>query len=261
MAMLASREETESDLIEAIELTKRFGPAKRGGQEVLAVSGVSFTARPGEVFGLLGENGAGKTTTLRMLSTILAPTSGTARIMGCDIVREPEQVRRHIGVVATDTGLYDRLTPRETLRYFGELNDLDRATIARRTDEFFELLGMTEYADRRAGQLSKGTKQKVHFARAMISDPPVLLLDEPSAGLDVTSARAVDDFILRAKKLGKAIVFSSHIMSEVDKVCDRVAIIQQGSIIVEGSIDDLKGRQKDSKFEDVFLRLLGEGHR
>lgn len=248
-------------MIEAIGLTKRFSPPKRGGQPVVAVNDVSFAARPGEVFGLLGENGAGKTTTLRMLATILEPTSGTARIMGYDIVKEPEQVRRSIGVVATDTGLYDRLTPRETLRYFGELNDMDRATIARRSNELFELLGMVEFADRRAGKLSKGTKQKVHVARAMISDPPVLLLDEPTAGLDVTSSRAVDEFILKAKKLGKVIVFSSHIMSEVEKICDRVAIIQQGSIIVEGTLDELKGHQTSSKFEDVFVRLLGEGHR
>ncbi len=248
-------------MIEAIGLTKRFAPSKRGGRPVEAVNGASFMARPGEVFGLLGENGAGKTTTLRMLSTILEPSAGTARVMGYDIMREPERVRRSIGVVATDTGLYDRLTPREMLRYFGELNDLDRATIARRSDELFELLGMVEFADRRAGQLSKGTKQKVHVARAMISDPPVLLLDEPSAGLDVTSSRAVDDFILRAKRAGKTIVFSSHIMSEVEKVCDRVAIIHQGSIIIEGTVDELKGRQPDSKFEDVFVRLLGEGQR
>ncbi len=222
---------------------------------------VSFEARPGEVFGLLGENGAGKTTTLRLLSTILTPTSGTAKIMGHDIVREPEAVRRVIGVVATDTGLYDRLTPREILRYFGQLNDVDRATIDRRSQELFRRLEMEEYADRRAGQLSRGTKQKVHIARAMISDPPVLLLDEPTGGLDVTSSRAVDDFILQAKQEGKTVLFSSHIMSEVERVCDRVAIIQQGSIIVEGTLDELKGHRADSKFEDVFVRLLGEGHR
>lgn len=248
-------------MIEAIGLTKSYAPAKRGGAPVMAVKDVSFEVRQGEVFGLLGENGAGKTTTLRMLSTILEPTAGTARIMGYDIVKDPEQVRRIIGVVATDTGLYDRLTPRETLRYFGELHDLDRATIDKRSAELFERLEMGEYADRRAGQLSKGTKQKVHIARAMISDPPVLLLDEPTAGLDVTSSRAVDDFILAAKRLGKVILFSSHIMSEVERVCDRVAIIQQGSVIIDGTIDELKGRQTEAKFEDVFVRLLGEGHR
>lgn len=248
-------------MIQTDGLTKRFAPPKRGRPEVVAVNKVSFEARPGEVFGLLGENGAGKTTTLRLLSTILAPTAGTARILGYDIVKEPEQVRRLIGVVATDTGLYDRLTPREILRYFGELNDVDRATIERRSNELFAKLQMEEYADRRAGQLSKGTKQKVHVARAMISDPPVLLLDEPTAGLDVTSARAVDNFIIEAKGLGKTILFSSHIMSEVEKVCDRVAIIQHGALIVEGTLEELKGHKADAKFEDVFVRLLGEGQR
>lgn len=248
-------------MLQAIGLTKRFRSPRRGGHDVVAVDNVSFEARPGEVFGLLGENGAGKTTTLRMLSTILEPTAGTAKVMGFDIVQEPEQVRRYIGVVATDTGLYDRLTPREILRYFGELNDLDRATIERRSNELFKRLQMTEYADRRAGQLSKGTKQKVHIARAMINDPPVLLLDEPTAGLDVTSSRAVDEFILDARRQGKTVIFSSHIMSEVEKLCDRVAIIHHGAIIVEGTIDELKGHQADSKFEDVFVRLLGEGRR
>ncbi len=248
-------------MIEAIGLGKRFRSAGRGAGEVVAVDNVSFEARPGEVFGLLGENGAGKTTTLRMLATILEPTSGTARVMGFDVVREPEEVRRRIGVVATDTGLYDRLTPREILRYFGELNDIDRATIDRRARKLFALLEMEEYADRRAGQLSKGTRQKVHVARAMISDPPVLLLDEPTAGLDVTSSRAVDDFILDARRQGKTVLFSSHIMSEVEKLCDRVAIIHHGSIIVQGTLDELKGHRADSKFEDVFVRLLGEDHR
>lgn len=248
-------------MIEVLDLTKRFRPVRRGGREVAAVREVSFVARPGEVFGLLGENGAGKTTTLRLLSTILAPTSGTATVMGHDIVKEPEKVRRVIGVVATDTGVYDRLTPREILRYFGQLNDMDRPAIERRTSELFRRLGMDEYADRRAGQLSQGTKQKIHVARAMISDPPVLLLDEPTAGLDVTSSRAVEEFILEAKGQGKTIVFSSHIMSQVEKVCDRVAIIHQGSILVEGTISELKGHQAAARFEDVFVRLLGEGSR
>jgi sodium transport system ATP-binding protein len=248
-------------LIEVSSLTKAFRPARGKGGTVVAVRELSFVARPGEVLGLLGENGAGKTTTLRLLATILAPTSGTATVMGHDIIKAAAAVRRIIGVVATGAGVYDRLTPREILRYFGELNDLDRITIRRRTDILFEALRMTEYADRRAGQLSQGTKQKVHVARAMIADPPVLLLDEPTAGLDVTSSRAVDEFILAARNEGKTIIFSSHIMSQVEKVCDRVAIIHEGAILVEGTVAELKGRQTESKFEDVFIRLLGEGRR
>jgi sodium transport system ATP-binding protein len=242
-------------LIEAIGLSKRY----RG--KVLAVRDVTFSARPGEVFGLLGENGAGKTTTLRMLSTVLVPTSGTARIMGHDITSEPEMVRRHIGVVATETGVYDRLTPREIIRYFGDLHDLDRSTIESRSRQLFERLGMEEFADRRAGQLSRGMKQKINIARAMISDPPVLLLDEPTTGLDVTSSHSVHEFILEAKREGKTIVFSSHIMSEVERVCDRVAIIHDGALLIEGTIDQLKGTETQARFEDVFVRLVGEGER
>ncbi|MCL6580291.1 MAG: ATP-binding cassette domain-containing protein [Firmicutes bacterium] len=249
-------------MIEALGLTKRFPGGRRGGGgvggEVVAVRDVRFVARPGEVFGLLGENGAGKTTTLRLLATILKPSAGTARVMGYDVVREPEKVRRSIGVVATDTGLYDRLTPREILRYFGELNDLPRHVIEARARELFARLNMEEYADRRAGELSRGTRQKVHIARAMVADPPVLLLDEPTAGLDVTSSRAVEDFILEARREGKTVVFSSHIMSQVERVCDRVAVIHHGSIVAEGTIDELKGHRADSRFEDVFVRLVGE---
>jgi sodium transport system ATP-binding protein len=196
-----------------------------------------------------------------MLSTVLVPTSGTARIMGHDITSEPEMVRRHIGVVATETGVYDRLTPREIIRYFGDLHDLDRSTIESRSRQLFERLGMEEFADRRAGQLSRGMKQKINIARAMISDPPVLLLDEPTTGLDVTSSHSVHEFILEAKREGKTIVFSSHIMSEVERVCDRVAIIHDGALLIEGTIDQLKGTETQARFEDVFVRLVGEGER
>lgn len=239
-------------MIEVLALTKQY----RGG--VTAVRDLSFRAEPGEVFGLLGENGAGKTTTLRLLSTVLAPTAGTARIMGYDLVEQPEAVRRNIGVVAAETGVYDRLTPMEIVRYFGRLNDVPEATIRRRATEIFERLDMTEFLNRRAGRLSKGTKQKVNIVRAMISDPPVLLLDEPTAGLDVTSSRAVDDFIVDAKRQGKTIILSSHIMSEVEKLCDRVAIIHHGALLTVGTIDELKGRETQVRFEDVFVRLVGE---
>lgn len=180
-------------MLQAIGLSKRFGAGAKG---TLAVDNVSFTVRPGEVFGLLSENGAGKTTTLRMLATVLRPTAGTAKVMGHDIIAQPHLVRRQIGVVAADTGVYDRLTPFEIVRYFGRLSDLDETTIRRRTYEIFERLDMTRFADQRAWQLSKGTKQKVNIARALIHDPPVLLLDEPSAGLDVPSIRVVEEFVL-----------------------------------------------------------------
>ncbi len=238
-------------MVEVKELTKRFG-------EIRAVDGVSFECRPGEILGLLGENGAGKTTTLRILSTLLAPTSGTAVVNGHSVTEDPAAVRRSIGLIAADSGLYDRLTPREIIRYFGRLNDLDEGTIRTRTDEIFDLLDMREYADRRTGKFSKGMKQKVSIARTLVHDPPVLFLDEPTAGLDVSAVKVVDDFILRAKGRGKTIVFSSHIMSEVEKLCDRVAIIHKGRIVATGTIAELMKDDVRARFEDVFLRLVGE---
>ncbi len=239
-------------MIKVSSLVKHFGTLR-------AVDGVSFTAEPGEVFGLLGENGAGKTTTLRMLSTVLRPTSGTASVNGHDLVTAPEEVRRQIGVVSSEPGVYDRLTPREHLYYFGELHDLPRPEIARRAEELFGLLGMQDIADRRAGHLSRGMKQKVALARALITDPPVLLMDEPTAGLDVTSARVVEEFIIQARATGKTVIFSSHIMSQVEKLCNRVAVIHRGRIVALGTVAELKSRSMQERFEDVFVRLVGEG--
>jgi len=240
-------------VVEVNDLSKRFA---RGG--VLAVDRATFQARAGEIFGLLGENGAGKTTTLRLLATILEPTSGRALINGVDLVRNPGEVRRQVGVVSAEPGVYDRLTPREHLRYFGDLNDMSRQQIAARSAELFSRLGMDDFADRRSGQLSRGMKQKVALARAWLTDPPVLLMDEPTAGLDVLSTRAVEDFINEARTAGKTVIFSSHIMSQVEKLCDRVAIIHRGRIIAEGTVAELTSRSGDGRFEDVFARLVGE---
>lgn len=238
-------------MVEVRELSKRFG-------DVLAVDGVSFACRPGEIFGLLGENGAGKTTTLRIIATLLTPTSGTAVVNGFSVTTEPAEVRRSIGLISADSGLYDRLTPRETVRYFGRLYDMDDRTIRRRSEEIFELLDMKDYADRRTGQFSKGMKQKVSIARTLVHDPPVLLLDEPTAGLDVSAVKMIDDFILRAKERGKTIIFSSHIMGEVEKLCDRVAIVSRGRVVAAGTITELKQNDVRARFEDVFLRLVGD---
>ncbi|MEW6724722.1 MAG: ATP-binding cassette domain-containing protein [Bacillota bacterium] len=239
-------------MVIAEKLTKRFG-------NLTAVDRVSFQCRPGEVLGLLGENGAGKTTTLRMLATILEPSEGTATVAGYDLRRQPEEVRRNIGIVFGEGGLYDRLTARETVRFFGRLHGMDDQTIAARTDELFRLLDLAEAADRRTGKFSKGMKQKVAIARALIHDPPVLILDEPTAGLDVTSSRVVDELIRTARQNNKAVIFSSHIMSEVEELCDRVAIIHRGQIIVTSTVQELKAGHMQDKFEDIFVRLVGEG--
>ncbi|MDQ7794771.1 MAG: ABC transporter ATP-binding protein [bacterium] len=240
-------------MLEVRGLSKRFG---RAG--ILAVDGVSFAAAGGEVFGLLGENGAGKTTTLRMLATVLQPTSGTATVNGHDLVTEATAVRRQIGVVSSEPGVYDRLTPREHLFYFAGLHDLPRAEAGRRADRLISRLGMEEFADRRSAQLSRGMKQKVALARALLTDPPVLLMDEPTAGLDVTSARVVEEFIEESRSAGKSIIFSSHIMSQVEKLCDRVAVIHRGRIVAAGTVTELKSRSLQERFEDVFVRLVGE---
>ncbi|HEY3315063.1 MAG TPA: ATP-binding cassette domain-containing protein [Bacillota bacterium] len=237
-------------MVEVKGLSKTF-------KNLTAVAKIDFTAKPGEIFGLLGENGAGKTTTLRLLASILTPTSGDAIVNGFSVVRQPEKVRATIGFVASDAGLYDRLTARENVAYFGRLHGLSRQALEGRIADIFSWLDMNEYADRRVGKFSKGMKQKVCIARALIHDPPVMLLDEPTAGLDVTAIHAVDEFILRAKREGKTIIFSSHIMSEVEKLCDRVAIIHRGAIIASGTMDDLAANRE--RFEDVFLRLIG-GH-
>ncbi len=235
-------------MVEVKELTKRFN-------NLTAVDRISFEARPGEIFGLLGENGAGKTTTLRILATVLSPTSGDAVVNGFSVTREAQKVRASIGFVSSDAGLYDRLTARENVAYFGRLHGLTETAIRERIENAFSWLDMKEFADRRVGKFSKGMKQKVCIARALVHDPPVMFLDEPTAGLDVTAIHAVDEFILRAKREGKTIIFSSHIMSEVEKLCDRVAIIHRGALIAAGTMDELKAKRE--RFEDVFLRLIG----
>lgn len=232
-------------------LLKRFG-------RFVAVNGVSFDARRSEVFGLLGENGAGKTTLMRMLATVLQPTDGDALVCGASLIRDPSAVRRHVGFLTADSGLYDRLSAWENVQYFGELYGVDRRTIRVRTQEIFELLDLTEVAGKPVGQFSKGMRQKVCLARTFVHDPAVLLLDEPSSGLDVSSTHTVCDFILSQRQAGKVIIFSSHIMSEVEKLCDRVAVIHHGEIIAQGTIDDLRQTHRTTRLEEVFLRLVGE---
>ncbi len=239
-------------MIELKNLSKRFG-------EIQAVDNVSFTVNKGEIFGLLGENGAGKTTTLRMLATMLKPTGGTALLEGLDVVKEPEKVRAHIGILfGGETGLYDRLTTAENITYFGELNDLDGKFIKKRIEELAEIFGMKEYIDRRASKLSKGMKQKVAFARSIIHNPDIMLFDEPTSGLDVSAIREVHDFILNCRSEGKTIIFSSHTMSEVEKLCNRIGIIHKGKLMDVGTIDALKEKYGCSSLEEVFVRLVGK---
>lgn len=243
-------------MIEAKNLVKIFRDKKRG--EIRAVDDISFACKEGEVFGLLGPNGAGKTTTLRMLSTALRPTSGTAVISGSDIIKEPQMVRRHIGFLSGNTGLYGRLTAREMVRYFGRLYGMRRAEMEKRIEALFDMLDMNDFADSRNEKLSSGMKQKVSIARSVLHDPPVMVFDEPTSGLDVMSSRTIVQFIRRCRDDGKCVIFSTHIMSEATRLCDRIAIIHKGKIYFEGTVQDILGRTGMDNLEDAFIKVVGE---
>ena len=243
-------------MIEALQLTKVFHDKKRG--EIRAVDGVSFRCQPGQIYGLLGANGAGKTTTLRMLATILEPTDGTARVAGYDVVTQSDQVRAHVGFLSTATALYGRLSAQETVEYFGRLFGLDEATLHRRIDEVFTRLEMNEFRDRRCDKLSTGMKQKVSIARTLVHDPPVMIFDEPTVGLDVMTARSIVGFIRECREHGKTVVFSTHVMSEAEKLCDTIGIIHNGRILAEGSLAELRQRYGEQELEEIFVRVVGE---
>jgi sodium transport system ATP-binding protein len=241
-------------MIVATQLGKKFQDRKKGA--VAAVENVSFTCRAGEIYGLLGANGAGKTTTLRMLATILRPTSGTALVAGFDINKDPESVRAKIGFLSTATALYARLTGREVVEYFGRLNGLEGRSLASRIDELFELLDIAKFAGVRCDKLSTGMKQKVSIARTLVHDPPVMVFDEPTLGLDVMSARAIVQFIRSCRDRGKTVIFSSHVMSEVEKLCDVIGILHGGRLLCEGSLRDLREKTGLSDLEDIFVRTV-----
>jgi len=242
-------------MIHVENLSKTFTDKKRG--EVFAVKGVSLEAKPGEIFGVLGPNGAGKTTLLRMLATILTPTSGTASIGGYDIVRDPEKVRAQLGYLTGSAGLYERLTGREVLRYFGALYGMAPEKVEARIGELTRELDMSEFLDGRCDKLSTGQKQRVSIARSVLHDPPVVFFDEPTSGLDLMAARTVVRYIRRCKEQGKCVVFSTHIMSEVEALCDRIAIIYDGKVAAIGTLAELRERAGAEFFETVFLRLIG----
>jgi sodium transport system ATP-binding protein len=241
-------------MIEAENLCKVFHDKKRG--EIRAVSGVSFRCEPGEIYGLLGANGAGKTTTLRMLATILEPTDGTARVAGFDVMKQGQQVRENVGFLSTATALYARLTAQEMVEYFGRLYGLDEATIQRRIDELFTRLEMNDYRDGRCDKLSTGMKQKVSIARTLIHDPQVMIFDEPTLGLDVMAARTIVAFIRDCRSRGKTVIFSTHVMSEVEKLCDDIGIIHGGRLLAEGTLAELRRRYSEDDLEEIFVRVV-----
>ena len=221
-----------------------------------AVNGVSFKAQQGEVLGLLGPNGAGKTTLLRILSTALKPTSGTVLCNGVDINHNPMEVRKTIGFLSGNTGLYGRLTPHEMLQYFGDLHGLDRPHFDRRLQSLARLLDMGSFLNRRNEALSSGMRQKVSIARSLIHDPEILLFDELTTGLDVAAADAVLKTVENCRHEGKTVLFSSHHMDEVDRLCDHVVVMNLGKLCYEGSVEGMRSKAGESRLDRAFLKLI-----
>ena len=241
-------------MIEISDLTKTYADLRRG--EVVAVDRISFRAVEGEIFGLLGPNGAGKTTVLRILSTILRPTSGTVTINDYDVLTEPAFVRHQIGFVSTNTAMYDRMTAWEFVEYFGRLYGIEETLLRKRMEDLFNRLQMNEIRDLLGAKMSTGMKQKVSIARALVHDPPVVIFDEATAGLDVLVARALLDAIRELREQGKCIIFSTHIMREVERLCDRIAIMYRGQILSEGTLQELLDQHEESDFEELFFHLI-----
>ena len=241
-------------MIHVRQLVKSYPDLEKG--QFTAVDGVSFDAMPGQIFGLLGPNGAGKTTVLRILSTVLKPTSGKVTINGFDVVEQDEQVRRQIGFVSTNTGIYDRMSGWELVEFFGQLYGVPLDVLHERMERLFERFQMNSFRDVPCSHMSTGMKQKVSIARAMIHDPPILVFDEATSGLDIMAAREVLSTVEQLAELGKCVIFSSHIMSEVKRICDRLAIMHQGKILAYGSIEELAAQFKEQDLEELFYDLL-----
>jgi len=237
-------------MIQVQNLRKTFGT-------VVAVDGVSFTAHDGIVTGLLGPNGAGKTTSLRMIYGLMKPEIGTIQIDGNDALADPLAAQTRLGVLPDQSGLYPRLTAREHIRYFGNLQGLTGAPLEQRMQSLIEILDLKNVADRRVGGFSHGERTKVALARALVHDPQNIILDEPTNGLDVLSTRAVREVIRHVKSENRCVVFSSHVMQEVSALCDRIVVIARGRVVAEGSADELIAQAGTATLEDAFVSLVG----
>ena len=241
-------------MIEIQDLHKSFSSA---GKRVVAVDGVSFSARDGEITGLLGPNGAGKTTTLRCLYTLMQPESGRILVDGIDVATDPLTVRRNLGVLPDARGLYKRLTARENIAYFGQLQGLDDQTIKARSNAAIAALDMADFADRRTEGFSQGQRVKTAIARALVHDPKNVILDEPTNGLDVMATRATRTFLKQLKREGRCVLFSSHIMQEVAALCDRIVVIAKGRVVADESPEALRAQTGAANLEDAFVQLIG----
>lgn len=237
-------------MIEVNALHRTFG-------DVVAVDDISFRAENGRITGLLGPNGAGKSTTLRVIYGLLKPHGGTARVDGVDAQADPLAAHRRLGVLPDARGLYTRLTTREHLQYFGRLQGMSEVELARRIDELVELLEMEEIIDRRAEGFSQGERMKVSIGRAIVHDPPNIMLDEPTTGLDVMSTRSMRALIRRLRDEGRCLLFSSHVMQEVKALCDEIVVVAHGRVVASGTPDDLCRQTGQSELEDAFVAAIG----
>ena len=237
-------------MIEVQDLAKHFGAVK-------GVDGVSFSARDGEITGLLGPNGAGKTTTLRMLYTLMTSDRGRVLVDGIDAARDPDAVRRRLGVLPDARGLYKRLSARENIEYFGRLHGIDAATLRNRTDALIAALEMADIAARKTEGFSQGQRVKTAIARALVHDPKNLILDEPTNGLDVMATRAMRRFLKQQRDEGRCVLFSSHIMQEVAALCDRIVVIARGRVVADGSAEALRAQTGEANLEDAFVKIIG----
>ena len=226
------------------------------GLEKRAVDGLSFRVREGEIYGLLGPNGAGKTTTLRILSGLMTPTSGSVRMAGLDVNARPYEVKRILGFLTANTGLYQRLTARELLIYFAQLHRMTYDQAAARADKLIEWVGIGGFADFRCGALSTGQKQRVNIARALVADPPILIMDEPTLGLDVLSSRIILEYIKRQRSQGKTIILSTHYLDEAETMCDEIGLLHDGRLVAEGDLKSLRSLSGEQRLSSIFLKLI-----
>jgi sodium transport system ATP-binding protein len=241
-------------MIDVSNLSKHYPDLRLGN--LVALDAIRFHARPAEIYGLLGPNGAGKTTTLRILATLLRPTSGTATVNGYDVMTQPAQVRKQLGFMSANTAVYDRMTAWEMVEYFGQLHGMASEALRARMEVIFERLQMNDIRDVLGAKMSTGMKQKVSVARAIVHDPPVLIFDEATAGLDVLVARALLQTVAELRDQGKCILFSTHIMREAEKLCDRISIIHRGTILAEGTLHTLRQQHGEEDLEELFFQLI-----
>lgn len=230
--------------------------AEFNGDTLDALKGISFTCEPGRVYGLLGPNGAGKTTTLRVIATMLDPTTGTVRVDGLDVTEKPQEVCERIGFLTGSTGLYDRLTATELVRYYADLHGVPTAEFEDRRDALFDLLDMHDFADRRIGTFSTGMRQKVSIARTMIHDPKVIIFDEATAGLDAIAARSIMRLIRTSRDRGKTVLFSTHRMDEVNMLADDLGLLHEGTLLYDGTYEAFTENMTADSFEDEFIRRI-----